>query len=65
MLGIGPCIKRVSIILRSVLKPPTKVTGKTEKRCIWKLMMYADEMVWPNLPVDRLGLLDRRGTICV
>jgi len=55
-------VKRVSIALKSVLKPPTKVIGKIEKRCIWKLMMYVDEMVWPNL--DRLGLLDRRGTIC-
>ena len=60
-MGIGPCVKRVSIALKSVLKPPTKVIGKIEKRCIWKLMMYMDEMVWPNL--DGLGLLDGSGTI--
>jgi hypothetical protein len=61
MSGIRSCVKRVSVALRSVLKPPAKVTGRTEKRCIWKLMMYADQMVWLNL--DGLGLLDVRGTI--
>ena len=56
MSGIGPCAERASVALRSVLKLPAKVAGRTVKRYIWKVMMYADKIVWPNL--DGLGSLD-------
>jgi hypothetical protein len=33
----------------SFLKPPAKVGGKMENTWVWKVTIYAEEIVWPSL----------------